>query len=106
MAMQPSVGSQGQGNSVQRSQAEVGQVGNTGRPCERCIKHWIACVVVRGGVRCNNCWVKHYGCLLVLAKEGVGGRGGLLGSQQVKVVVGSQTKGQARKVRKPITLGK
>ena len=106
MAMQPSVGSQGQGSLVQGSQAEVGQAGNMGKLCERCIKHWIACVVVRGGLRCNNCWAKHYGCSLVPVKEGVGGRGGPSGSQQAKAVVGSQTKGQARKARKPITLGK
>ena len=79
---------------------------NMGKLCERCIKHWIACVVVRGGLGCNNCWAKHYGCSLVPVKEGVGGRGGPSGSQQAKAVVGSQTKGQARKARKPITLGK
>ena len=39
-------------------------------------------------------------------KEVVGGRGGLSGSQQVKAALGSQTKGQARKARKAITLGK
>ena len=50
--------------------------------------------------------MKHYGCLLVLLKEVVGGKGGLLGSQQTKVVVGSQTKGWARKARRHITLGK
>ena len=50
--------------------------------------------------------MKHYGCSLVLAREVVGSRGKLLGSQQMKVMAGSQTKVQARKVRKPITLGK
>ena len=40
------------------------------------------------------------------AREVVGGRGGPSGSQQVKAVVGSQTKVRVRKVRKPITLGK
>ena len=40
------------------------------------------------------------------AREVVGGRGGPLGSQQVKVAVGSQMKGRARKARKAITLDK
>ena len=40
------------------------------------------------------------------AKEVVGGRGGLLGSQQVKAAPGSQMKGWARKARKAIMLGK
>ena len=61
------------------------------------------CVVVGGGARCENCQVKHYGCLLMPAKKVVGGRGGPSGSQQAKVVAGSQTK---RKGRKPVTLGK
>ena len=39
----------------------------------------------------------------MLAKEVEGGRGGTLGSQQAKVVAGSQTK---MKVRKQITLSK
>ena len=39
-------------------------------------------------------------------KEVVGGKGGLLGSQQAKVVVGSQVKGMSRKARKALTLGK
>ena len=59
-----------------------------------------------GGVQCENCRVKHYECSLVPVKEAVGGRGGLLGSQQVKSVAGSQPKGWVRKVRKVITLGK
>ena len=43
----------------------------------------------------------------MLLKEVMGGKGGLLGSQQMKAVVaGSQMKGQARKARKTITLGK
>ena len=50
--------------------------------------------------------MKHYECSLVPVKEAVGGRGGPLGSQQVKSVAGSQPKGWVRKVRKVITLGK
>ena len=59
--------------------------------------------------------MKHYGCSLVPPKEVVVGRGGPLGSQkakvaegsqQVKGAVGNQTKGQARKARKTIMLGK
>ena len=42
----------------------------------------------------------------MLAREVVGSRGGLLGPQQTKLVEGSQTKVQVRKVRKPIMLGK
>ena len=63
-------------------------------------------MVVSGGARCENCQVKHYGCLLMPAKEVMGGKGGLLGSQKVKVVEGSQTKGQARKAQRQIMLGK
>ena len=39
-------------------------------------------------------------------KEVVGGNGGASGSQKVKMVEGSQTKGMARKARKAHTLGK
>ena len=39
-------------------------------------------------------------------KEVVGGRGGPSGSQQVRAVVGSQTKRMSRKARKALTLGK
>ena len=56
--------------------------------------------------RCENCQAKHYGCLFVLLKESGGGRGGASGSQKAKVAEGSQIKGQARKARKTITLGK
>ena len=49
---------------------------------------------------------KHYGCLLVPAKEVVGCKGGPLGPQKMKVVGGSQMKGGLRKARKAITLGK
>ena len=68
-----------------------------------------------GGARCKNCRAKHYGCSLVPPKELVGGKGGpsgsqkakvAEGSQQVKEITGSQTKGRARKARKGITLGK
>ena len=59
--------------------------------------------------------MKHYRCSLVPLKEVVGGKGGVLGlqkvktvegSQQVKGAMGNQTKGQARKAQKAITLGK
>ena len=59
--------------------------------------------------------MKHYGCSLVPLKEVVGGKGGASGSQKAKTVegsqqekgaTGSQTKGQARKAQKAITLGK
>ena len=59
--------------------------------------------------------MKHYGCLLVPPKESGGGKGGAVGSQKAKVVegsqqamgvVGSQMKGESRKARKAITLGK
>ena len=56
--------------------------------------------------QCENCQAKHYGCSLVLPKEVMGGKGGLSGSQQTKVVAGSRTKGVMRKARKTITLGK
>ena len=42
----------------------------------------------------------------MLLKEVVGGKGGPSGSQQTKVVAGSQTKGVTRKARKTMTLGK
>ena len=57
------------GSQVQGSQVGSGNVGSTERPCERCVKHWIQCVMVSGRARCKNCWVNHYGCLLMLAKE-------------------------------------
>ena len=95
-----------QARSVEGSQAGLGNPGSTSRPCERCHKYWIECVVASGVARCENCQVKHYGCLLMPAKEVMGGKGGLLGSQKVKVVEGSQTKGQARKAQRQIMLGK
>ena len=73
------------------------------------------CIVPSGEARCKNCQAKHYGCSLVPLKEVVGGKGGASGSQKGKTVevsqqargaMGSQTKGQARKARKPVTLGK
>ena len=80
--------------------------------------------MLSGGARCENCQAKHYRCSLVPPKEVVGGKGGPSGSQKAKVAegsqqakvaegsqqakgtTGSQTKGQARKARKGITLGK
>ena len=75
------------GSQVQGSQVGSGNVGSMERSYERCIKHQIQCVVVGGGVRCENCWV------LTHASE----RGGRW------VAVGSQMKWKARK---PVTLGK
>ena len=66
----------------------------------------MVCIVPSGGAWCENCQAKHYGCLLMPLKEVVGGKGGPSGSQQVKAVVGSQTKGMSRKARKALTLGK
>ena len=42
----------------------------------------------------------------MLAKEAVGGRGGVSESQKAKAVDGSQTKGWEMKARKTIMLGK
>ena len=106
MVTQTPVGSQVQGGLMQGSQAGSGQAGSMWKPCDRCVKHWTQCMVVSGGARCENCQVKHYRCLLMLVKKVVGGKGGPLGTQQMKAVVGSQVKGWARKVQKPITLGK
>ena len=88
------------------SQVGSRQAGSMGRPCNRCIKHQTQCVVISGVARCENCQVKHYGCLLMPAKEVVGGKGGLSGSQKAKAVEGSQMKGQAKKARRQIMLGK
>ena len=70
------------------------------------MKHKVVCIVPSSGAWCENCWVKHYGCSLVPPKEVMGGKGGPLGSQQAKAVVGSQMKGMLRKARKALTLGK
>ena len=107
-ATQTPAGSQVKGSSVQGSQVGVG-VGtavSTVNPCWRCVKHKAVCIVPSGRARCENCRVKHYGCSLVPPKEVMGAKGGPLGSQQVKAVVGSQTKGMSRKARKALTLGK
>ena len=100
MVTQLLVRSQVQGSLVQGSQVGVGNVGSTGKMCERRIKHQIVCVVVRGGARCENCWAKHYGHSLMPVKEVVGGRGGPSGSQQVRVVAGSQMKGGDKEGKK------
>ena len=55
MATQTPAGSQVQGSLVQGSQAGLGNVGSMGKPCWRCVKHWVQCVVVTEGARCNNC---------------------------------------------------
>ena len=82
-----------QARSVKGSQVGSGNLGSTGRPCERCHKYQIECVMASGRAHCENCQVKHYKCSLVPAKEAVGGRGIPSGSQQAKVVAGSQVKG-------------
>ena len=114
-ATQTPVGSQVKGSSVQGSQAWVGNAVSMANLCWRCVRHKTVCIVPSGGARCENCQAKHYGCSLMLPKEVVGGKGGALGSQKAKTVegsqqakgaMGSQTKGQARKAQKAITLGK
>ena len=103
------------GSSVQASQTGMGTVVSMANLCWRCVKHKTVCIVLNGGAQCENCQAKHYGCLLMLLKEVVGGKGGASGSQKAKTVegsqqakgaTGSQTKGQARKAQKAITLGK
>ena len=46
--MQTPAGSQVQGSSVQGSQVELGNAGSTGKPCWRCIKHRVQCIVLSG----------------------------------------------------------
>ena len=48
-------------------------------------------------MRCKNCKVMHYGCLLVPVKEASKGKGSPSGLQCAKLVAGSQMKGQAKK---------
>ena len=55
--------------------------GSVGIGCEQCIRQGIVCVAADGATQCANCTAKHYGCLLVVAKEVLRGKGGLLGSQ-------------------------
>ena len=90
------VGSQVKGSSVQGSQAGMGTAVSTANPCWRCVKHRVKCVVPSSGAQCENCQAKHYGCSLVPPKEVMGGKGGPLGSQKAKAVVGSQVKGMSR----------
>ena len=105
-ATQTLAGSQVKGSSVQGSQAGTGTAVSTANLCWRCVKHKTVCIVLNGGARCENCWVKHYGCSLVPPKEVMGGKGGasglqkaktVEGSQQAKGATGSQMKGWARK---------
>ena len=77
------------------SQAKTESAGGMGIRCERCIQQGIVCMVVDRGAQCANCKAKHYGCLLVVAKEVMRGKGSLVGSQQVRAVTGSQTRGKA-----------
>ena len=92
-AMQTLAGSQAQESLVQGSQAGLGNAGSTGKPCWRCIKHWVQCIVATDGARCENCQAIHYRCLLMLPKESGGGRGGALGSQRAKVAEGEPDEG-------------
>ena len=85
------------GSSVQGSQAGLGNVGSMVKPCWRCVKHQVQCIMATEGAQCDNCQAKHYGCSLVPPKESGGGRGGASGTQKVKVAEGSQMKGWARK---------
>ena len=62
------------------SQLKAGSVGHMGTQCEWCVWQGIMCMVVDGGARCANCKAKHYGCLLVVAKEPSGGKGSPAGS--------------------------
>ena len=48
-ATQMPAGSQVQGSSVQRSQAGLGNAGSMGKPCWRCIRHWVQCIVLSSG---------------------------------------------------------
>ena len=114
-ATQTLVGSQVKGSSRQGSQVGMGTVVSMANLCWRCVKHKMVCIVLSGGAQCENCQAKHYGCSLVPPKEVMGGKGGLSGSQKVKVAEGSQqakgaagnqTKGWARKAQKTIMLGK
>ena len=106
MVTQMPAGSQAKGGSVQGSQAGMGTAVSTANPCWRCVRHKMVCIVPSGGAQCENCQAKHYGCLLMLPKDVVGGKGGPSGSPQAKAVVGSQMKGVSRKARKALTLGK
>ena len=78
-------------------QSQAGSLGSTGTQCEQCVQQGIICMVVDGGARCANCKVKHYGCLLVVVKEPSGRKGGVAGSQTVKVATGSQTRGKVKR---------
>ena len=107
MATQMPVGSQVKGGSVPGSQVGMGTMGRMGKPCWRCVKHGVQCIMLSAGARCENCRAKHYRCSLVPPKEVVGGKGGPSWSQKAKVAEGSQqAKGVSRKARKALTLGK
>ena len=54
-------------------------------------------MTVDGGARCTNCKAKHYGCLLVVAKEGLRGKGSPSGSQQARAAASSQMRGKERR---------
>ena len=54
-------------------------------------------MAINRGTRYANCKAKHYGCSLVVAKEVPRGKGGLLGSQQVRPAVRSQTRAKVRR---------
>ena len=48
-ATQPSMGSQGPESLVQGSQVGLGSVGSMGKPCWRCVKHKMKCIVLSSG---------------------------------------------------------
>ena len=43
------------GSQVQGSQAGMGTAVSTAKPCWRCIKHWVECIMATNGARCKNC---------------------------------------------------
>ena len=95
-ATQTLVGSQVLGSLVQGSQVGLGNMGSMAKPCWRCAKHRVQCIITTEGAQCDNCQAKYYRCSLVPPKESGGGRGGVSGSQKAKAVEGSQMKGWAR----------
>ena len=95
------------------SQVKMDSTRHIGIGCEWCVQQSIMCVAVDGGTRCANCKAKHYGCLLVVAKEVLRGKGGPSGLQQARVVVGSQMRAKVRRGKgakgaalRGVTLGK
>ena len=65
--------------------------------CERCHHSNTKCIPTNEGAWCANCKAKHYKCLLVQAKEGSEGKGGLSGMRHSKTVVEGKVKVQEKK---------